>query len=191
MGSGVGWLAFDPTASVPLGASEGDPLAREGLSSYLSARFGKIMNGLLFGGAAVATGAALIRGTVVSRRAGRRRRRHAALVWAARWQQQLDQIARKARFERLPGETLAVFVDRLGLRDEQWKQAVAMVERSAFGHHETDDADRAHVDALLTTAPHHLAPRAAAQRRHRPLGRRRRAEHAATPNRREHPAPHE
>lgn len=153
---GPGWLPFDPTASVPFAAEQGDAHARDGLTAYLSPRLSRIASiTLRVGGIVVGLGL-LVAMFYAGRSLAAERRNRKSRSWAARWQTALGHTGAKAGMPRGTGETVAAYVTRLGLTDPPWSAAVATVDREIFGATSGDQTARDTADRLLTTVRERL-----------------------------------
>jgi protein-glutamine gamma-glutamyltransferase len=149
---GVGWLTFDPTASVPF-ADDGEvPLARDGLSTFLAAQLGPLMH--TFGQIAIVTGsiAAVVALALAGWRFRRRRLALAARTWSQRWNDRLDRLGRRQGLPRQPGQTPHAYVRALGYDGTEWDDALATLDAIAFSDGAVPDERRTAADDLLVRA---------------------------------------
>ena len=129
----VGWVPFDPTASVPF-AGDGGGRAGAGMGRFLAGHLPSLpdwlVNALRL--TAVVTGAISIVGGVAW--VARRRRQRAARPWVERWMASFERAGARRGRVRAPTESARAYADALGLNDDpRWRSAVDTVEREAFG----------------------------------------------------------
>lgn len=161
---GIGWQAFDPTASVPFAGDPFSSAAGAGLSTFLRNRipsvptsFVAVAAGLVAAGLPVAT----IGWVLVQRR--RRRLAWAALPWSA---QQLDRLekagARRGRSRR-EWESARRYADVLArsvLPDPRLRTLAELLEADAFSGGPPSEARRLEAEDLLDLIEAaHPAPR--------------------------------
>ena len=148
---GHGWLTFDPTANVPFAEDDEVPLARDGISRFLSTQLGPLLAraGLVaMWSAGVAALAGLAFGAV---RLVRWRRRLAARTWSDRWNHRLDRIGQRCGHTREAGQTTRSFVTSLGLSGQGWDAALATLDQAAFSPDLPCDDARLAADAVLSS----------------------------------------
>jgi len=148
----VGWLPFDPTANVPLAAGEGPSRAGTGALRYLTAHLPSLprWSRPVMLVSAMASVLLVVVIAIIGEMRRRRARRHAP--WVDRWIERLDDAGRRRGRPRQPSESVRVYVDALGLADDElWRSVIAVVERDAFadGHGVTPD-DRTVADLVLS-----------------------------------------
>jgi protein-glutamine gamma-glutamyltransferase len=149
---GVGWLTFDPTASVPF-ADDGEvPLARDGLSTFLAARLGPLMH--TFGQIAIVVGSVAAVGALALAgwRLRRRRRVLAARTWPQQWNDHLDRLGRRQGILRQPGQTPHAYVRSLGYAGTEWDDALATLDAFTFSDTAVPAGERTAADELLVRA---------------------------------------
>ncbi len=150
---GVGWQAFDPTASVPLAGEPPVDAARAGLRSYLSRHLGPVARPLLAAlAAALAAIAALVLWRPIRRLlAARRRTRGWADVQFARLEALGDDLGRPRDLAETAAEYAAA-LERTVLRDTRVSQVARILEADAFGPGRDDgtgDVMRRQAEATL------------------------------------------
>jgi protein-glutamine gamma-glutamyltransferase len=149
---GVGWLTFDPTASVPF-ADDGEvPLARDGLSTFLAARLGPLMHTFGQIGIAIGSLAAVAALILAGWRFRRRRLALATRTWSQRWNDRLDRLGRSQGVTRQPGQTPHAYVRALGYSGTEWDDALATLDAIAFSDTPVPDDHRVAADDLLVRA---------------------------------------
>lgn len=150
---GLGWQAFDPTASVPLA---GDPFssgAATGLVAYVKSLLPDLPDGarpfitaLLI--AVVPLGAIA---WIATQTVGRRRRR-AARPWADLTLERLERIGANRGRSRRPWETAGAYADTLArsvLPDERVRTVAALIDADAYAPEPPSAERREQVDRLL------------------------------------------
>lgn len=159
---GVGWLPFDPTASVPFAAGEENARASEGLGSYLGGRMSTIIRVVVQGGVGLVLIGIIASLIVGIKRAVAVRRRLALRSWSAAWHDRFDDVSPLLGRTRQPGETVTSYISSLGL-DNPWHETAAIVEAEAFSANVPDLAGRRRADDLLSSVArrHHRRPVAA------------------------------
>jgi hypothetical protein len=145
---GVGWQAFDPTASVPLA---GDAKHHSAASIWL--RSGALLLALLGVGAVLTGGPAvfrLIRRLTAGRRT-RRSRASADAAWATHAAATLDGLGRQARRPRSPSETTGAYASALSdvLEEPRLVAAGRVVDVATFASDPPPESERRAVDSLL------------------------------------------
>jgi transglutaminase-like putative cysteine protease len=161
---GVGWQAFDPTASVPLaGEYDSGPLRR---AADILGRLGPVLGVI----AAIAAGGVLVLLVLrSSRRAAARRRRS----WAAAFVDRLEQAGARRGRPRAAPETPAEYSAALAgsvLPDPELVQVGAVVTRAAYGAAEPDESERRWADEVLARLEEQFPARRRWVRRWRPAG---------------------
>jgi protein-glutamine gamma-glutamyltransferase len=149
---GVGWLTFDPTASVPFADDGQVPLARNGLTDFLASRLGPVFS--VVGRVVLVAGLLAGIGFIgwFARRLYRRRQALAARSWPTVWNDQLDQLGRKAGHHRAAGQTARSFADTVGFVGTDWDVAFAALDQAAYSNTEVSDQERAFANELLRRA---------------------------------------
>ncbi|HVM10452.1 MAG TPA: DUF3488 and transglutaminase-like domain-containing protein [Acidimicrobiales bacterium] len=150
---GVGWQAFDPTASVPLAGDPFSSNAATGLVSYVKSLFPDIPDGVrpvLTAVLVAAVPLGAIAWLVVS--AAQRRRREAARPWADVTLERLERLGARQGRSRRPWETPGDYAEVLAasvLPDPRVRTIAALVENDAFAPGPPSDDVRARADELL------------------------------------------
>ena len=146
----VGWVSFDPTASVPLaGDGGGRPRAAEGLGRYLSGQLPTVPSWLVAALQVAAGVAGVVTLAVGAVRLRRRRRSRAARPWVERWMRAFERAGARRGRPRAPTESARTYAAALGLGDDvHWRRVVDTVEREAFGGGVGPDDRRAADDAV-------------------------------------------
>jgi transglutaminase-like putative cysteine protease len=139
---GIGWQGFDPTATVPLAGDAGP-----GGSWLTAARHNAVplaIAAVLF---------VLLATAIPEVVAAARRRRARRASWSASTLHRLERAGRKAGRARAPSETprqyACALADRLG--DERLTAVGDTLDRDLYSSHRASRADRAGVDAVLTS----------------------------------------
>jgi hypothetical protein len=146
---GVGWQAFDPTASVPLAGN-----AKHHSAASIWLRSGWLLFTLLVAGALLACGPSLLR--LMRRLQAQRRRRTDArsdeLAWGADAAAALDRLGRYARRPRTPSETSTSYASVLSeaLNEPRLVAAGRAVDVATFAAHGPPEPERRAIDILLT-----------------------------------------
>jgi transglutaminase-like putative cysteine protease len=140
---GVGWQAFDPTASVPLaGEYDSGPLRR---AADILSRLGPVLAVI----AVVAAAGVLVLLVVrASRRAAERRRRS----WVTAYVERLERAGARRGRPRAAPETPAEYSAALAgsvLPDRELELVGAVVTRAAYSATEPDEAERRWADEVL------------------------------------------
>lgn len=146
---GVGWQAFDPTASVPLAGDPQTDAARTGLQRYLERTLGGLLRPL----AAVAGIAVLVSLFLAWRRRGPRRARRRDRSWSDLELARLERLGAERGRVREEGETAAEYtaaLQRTVMRDPRLTAVAATIEEDAFSPDGAGDDRRAAASALLT-----------------------------------------
>ncbi len=148
--AGHGWLTFDPTANVPFAEDSEVPLARQGVSRFLSTHLAPLF--ALAGRLAVwAAGLGALAGLFIgTAHLLRWRRRLAARNWPERWNDRLDRIGHKVGRAREPGQTARSFASSLGFSGNDWDAALVTLDRAAFSPEPTTADARLAADATLS-----------------------------------------
>ena len=164
---GVGWQAFDPTASVPLADEAEVPRAGSGLLSYLSARLPQVPPWAVPALSVLAVGATVAAGLGGLAGWWRRRRRRAQRSWADACLARLEAVGEARGRRRRPAETAAEYAAavRAVTADARLVQVGEILRRDAFSLDGADPAERAWVDVVLDEAAGRTARGAG---RHRP-----------------------
>ena len=161
---GIGWQAFDPTASVPLAGEPFSSSAGAGLGAFLQARLPSIPAWLpRVAGVGVAVGIPLATLGWMAVQRVRRRRAWEALPWSA---QQLDRLeragARRGRSRR-EWESASRYADVLAqsvLPDTRLRTVAQLLEADAFSGGPPSEARRLEAEELLDLIEAaHPAPR--------------------------------
>jgi transglutaminase-like putative cysteine protease len=150
---GVGWQAFDPTASVPLSGDGGLSRASSGLPSYLAQRLPHLPAWAV--STALPLGAALIVVVTVGRWwRGRRRRQGVRRTWADLSLARLEDLGEARGRPRRPGETAGEYARALRRAggDGRLEQVAAVVTRDAFSETPASEAERQAVERILEEA---------------------------------------
>jgi transglutaminase-like putative cysteine protease len=152
---GVGWQAFDPTASVPLSGDGGLSRAGSGLLSYLGRRLPEPPPWLASRGVPAGVVTILVVVAAASARRWRRRRlRRRARSWADASLARLEQLGGAKGRARRPSETVREYAvairgypghARLG-------QVAEIVSRDAFSGQPASQAERQEVERILEEA---------------------------------------
>jgi transglutaminase-like putative cysteine protease len=140
---GVGWQAFDPTASVPL-AGEYDTSALRRASDLIG-RLGPLLIAL---GIVAVLGALVLFTVRAGRQAATRRRRS----WVVAFIERLERAGARRGRPRAGPETPAEYSAALAntvLPDEQLAQVGSVVTRAAYSASEPDEDERRWADAVL------------------------------------------
>ncbi len=150
---GIGWQAFDPTASVPLSGDSVPSSAGAGLFRYLGAH----LPGMPDWGQEAATASLALTGLVgagvMLRRWAAARRRAAARAWADRMLDDLEALGRTHGRPRRPAESAtryAAALRRTALDDDRIVRVGAAIDADAFGGEPHDTDARAWVESVLT-----------------------------------------
>ena len=148
---GIGWQAFDPTASVPLAGEEGPARAASGLASYLAAKLPRppawAVTSVVAVGLALAVAVALVR-LVAWWRRGRGLERS----WPDACLARLEAVGAAHGRQRRPSETVreyAAALRRTAVADPRLEEVAAVVTRQAFSGADVDEAERARVELVL------------------------------------------
>lgn len=149
---GVGWQAFDPTASVPLAGDPQVDAARAGLRSYLARHLGPVARPVLAALAALLAAVTVMALWRPIRRvlAARRRERSWTDLQLAR----LEALGAALDRPRDPAETAAEYaavLERTVLRDARLSQVARAIEADAFGPRRGDRSDDAARHAVEST----------------------------------------
>lgn len=161
---GVGWQAFDPTASVPLAGDPFSSAAGAGLAAFVRARLPQVPAGLPRAAAVVVAGAipVVTAGWLATRRA-RRRRAYAAMAWSERLVQRLDRAGARRGRSRHEWESARRYADILArsvLPDPRLREVAELVEADAFSGAPASEARRLQAEGLLDAIEAaHPAPR--------------------------------
>ena len=154
---GLGWQAFDPTASVPLSGESARP---EG--SSLSSRLADALRALPAWLPALAVAGLALAGTGMAIRLTlARRRRLRNRPWALRTLERLERLGRRRGRPRTDQETPREYVDALvsdGLAVSELAEAVPVLEAALFSGEPVAEEARRTADELVGTALR--APRA-------------------------------
>jgi transglutaminase-like putative cysteine protease len=150
---GVGWQAFDPTASVPFAGDPFSSAAGAGLATFLRHRLPSVPS--WFSEAAVATVAGAIPlvtvgWLLVQRR--RRRREWAALPWAAQQLTRLERAGARMGRSRRAWESASRYADVLArsvLPDPRVRTVAELLEADAFAGGPHSEARRLEAEQLL------------------------------------------
>ncbi len=151
---GIGWQAFDPTASVPLSGDGGLSRAGSGLLSYLSHNLprppGWLLPAVLVLGAGVAVFVAGVRGRLRWRLFRRRRRRS----WADATLARLEQVGAARGRPRRSSETAQEYAVALRreLGDPRLQHVGEVLTRDAFSGAPAGADEREAVEAVLEEA---------------------------------------
>ena len=131
----VGWLPFDPTASVPFAASgDARPRAGAGTFRFLGGRLPSLPDWVVPFFAAGAAGLGVATVGVGALWVLRRRRLLRERPWVERWMSAFERAGARRGRTRSPTESARIYADALGLLDDpRWAEVVATVEREAFG----------------------------------------------------------
>jgi hypothetical protein len=161
---GIGWQAFDPTASVPFAGDPFSSAAGAGLASFLRHRIPSVPTSLVTfaaGAVAVTLPLATIGWVVLQRR--RRRRAWAALPWSAQQLERLDRAGTRRGRSRREWESASRYADVLArsvLPDPRVRSLAAMLEADAFSGGPPSEARRLEAEELLDLIEAaHPAPR--------------------------------
>ena len=161
---GVGWQAFDPTASVPFAGDPFSSSAGAGLASFLKNRLPSIPRWLPSTAAvvvAVGLPLATIGWLAVQRR--RRQREWAALPWSAQQLDRLEKVGAVRGRSRRQWESATRYADVLTqsvLPDARLRTVAALLEQDAFSGGTPSEADRLQAEELLDLIEAaHPAPR--------------------------------
>jgi transglutaminase-like putative cysteine protease len=152
---GVGWQAFDPTATVPLAGDSGVRAAGSGLVPYLLRHLPRpsavaIETGLVLG--------AMVFVFVVARRltAWRRRRRaRPRRTWADLRLAELEEVGAKLGAPRQPAQTVQEYrrvLEAAGVPVQPLGRVVTAIEAEAFSGRPLTDGERERVVAALGEA---------------------------------------
>lgn len=152
---GIGWQAFDPTASVPLSGEGQVEQASQGLDDYLRNKLPGLSTPVIMtvvGLSALLLVIMMIRPVrlLMARRRARRGR-----GWAEVQSERIETLGRRAGRPREPAETLQEYVvalDREIGGDPQLADTVAALQRDAFSDEEPDKDARRHVEELIRSA---------------------------------------
>ncbi|HEY3190526.1 MAG TPA: transglutaminase-like domain-containing protein, partial [Solirubrobacteraceae bacterium] len=161
---GVGWQAFDPTASVPLAGDPFSSSAAVGIVAYLKAALPHVPHRVVVrarDAVAVSLPIALLLGAATAIVRGRRRR--ASRTWADRVLERLERAGARRGRSRREWESAASYADTLArsvLPDARLRDVASSVERDAFSPEPLTDADRREIARLLDDIEAaHPAPR--------------------------------
>jgi transglutaminase-like putative cysteine protease len=152
---GIGWQAFDPTASVPLAGDAGVRAAGSGLLPYLFRHLPKPSPVVVRAAAAVASTVLVL---VVGARlvAGRRRlRARARRSWADLRLARLERVGARLGAPRRPEQTVheyARVLQAAGVPEQPLRRVVSGIEVDAFSGGSLSAADRDDVEAALDEA---------------------------------------
>ncbi len=139
----LGWVPFDPTASVPLaGADQVDRSLGQWILDHLVV--------LLVGGVAVAL---VGFGALQLVRRLRHRRRHAPVGWVEETDHRLVALGRRAEWPRSDAETASTYAASLArhVRDERLVQVGAAIDQALYAPSGPDELTRVQVDEILAT----------------------------------------
>jgi protein-glutamine gamma-glutamyltransferase len=161
---GVGWQAFDPTASVPFAGDPFSSSAGAGLATFLKNRLPSIPAWLPEAAAVlVAVGIPLATVGWLSVQRRRRRRAWEALPWAAQQLERLEKVGAVRGRSRREWESAARYADVLAqsvLPDPRLRTVATLLERDAFSGGTPSEADRLQAEELLDLIEAaHPAPR--------------------------------
>ena len=150
---GLGWQAFDPTASVPLAGDPFSSNAATGLVAYVKSLLPDLPDGarpfvtvLLVAAVPLAAIAWLTTQTVS------RRRRQAARPWADVTLERLERLGAQRGRSRRPWETAGAYADTLALSvlpDDRVRTVAALIDADAYSPDPPSDDTRHEVDRLL------------------------------------------
>ena len=151
---GIGWQAFDPTASVPLSGDGGLSRAGSGLLSYLSAR---LPHPPTWAGRAVLVGGLVAVAVVASAQGGRRwrrRRRGSPRPWSDTALARLEALGAAHGRPRRRSETAREYAGALrrALGDPRFDQVGEVVTRDAFSGTPASPDERLAVERVLEEA---------------------------------------
>jgi transglutaminase-like putative cysteine protease len=150
---GIGWQAFDPTASVPFAGDPFSSAAGAGLASFLKNRIPSIPASFVTvaaGVVAVALPIATVGWLVLQRR--RRRREWEALPWAAQQLARLESVGAKRGRSRREWESASRYADILArsvLPDPRLRTVASLLEADAFAGGVPSEARRLEAEELL------------------------------------------
>ncbi len=150
---GVGWQAFDPTASVPFAGEPFSSSAGAGLATFLRHRLPSVP-GWLPSAAAVVVAAGLPLATAGWLVLDRRRRRRAwdAQPWAAQQLDRLERAGSRAGRSRREWESASRYADILArsvLPDPRVRTVAELLEADAYGGGAASEARRLEAEQLL------------------------------------------
>lgn len=161
---GIGWQAFDPTASVPLAGEPYSSSAGAGLGSFLKNRLPAIPSWLpRAAGIAVAVGIPLATIGWMAVQRVRRRRAWEALPWSAQQLDRLDRAGTRRGRSRREWESASRYADVLArsvLPDPRLRTVAQLLETDAFSGGPPSEARRLEAEELLDLIEAaHPAPR--------------------------------
>jgi transglutaminase-like putative cysteine protease len=150
---GVGWQAFDPTASVPFAGDPFSSAAGAGLATFLKNRLPSVPS-WFSDGAVVAVAAGIPVGTIAWLAVQRRRRRRAwdALPWSARQLDRLERTGARMGRSRREWESASRYADVLArsvLPDPRVRTVAELLEADAFSGGPHSEARRLEAERLL------------------------------------------
>lgn len=161
---GVGWQAFDPTASVPLAGEPFSSAAGAGVVAFVRGRLPSVPRWLAPGAVAVTAAAVplVAAGWVITGRA-RRRRRRAAMSWSELLLERLELAGARRGRSRREWESARRYADILArsvLPDPRLRTVADLVEADAFSGGPPSEARRMEAEGLLEEIEAaHPAPR--------------------------------
>jgi transglutaminase-like putative cysteine protease len=161
---GVGWQAFDPTASVPFAGDPFSSAAGAGLTTFLRNRIPSVPTSWVTAAAglvAVGLPLAMIGWLLLQRR--RRRREWAALPWSAQQLERLEKAGARRGRSRREWESASRYADILArsvLPDPRLRTLADLLEADAFSGGPPSEARRLEAEDLLERIEAaHPAPR--------------------------------
>ncbi len=149
---GIGWQAFDPTASVPLSGEGRVEQARQGLGEYLSSKMPEISTPMVLGLVLLSSGLLIIMMIRPARRliGWRRARRNRA--WADVQRERLERIGDRFGHPRDPAATAREYGSGLSTAvggDPRIEGVVSAIEDDAFSPSGLDPESRQWVEDLI------------------------------------------
>lgn len=148
---GLGWQAFDPTASVPLSGDGGLSRASSGLAAYLANRLSHLPAGAVPVAMVVGAGAAVVVMTTAFVAPWRRRRLQPPRSWADRSLARLEALGAARGRHRRPSETAREYAAALGrsAREPRLVKVGDVLTRDAFSAQPATPAERDEVERML------------------------------------------
>ena len=150
---GVGWQAFDPTASVPFAGDPFSSSAGAGLATFLKSRLPSMPAWLpRVATVAVVVGIPLTTVGWLATQRRRRRRDWEALPWSARQLERLEHVGARRGRSRREWESASRYADVLArsvLPDPRLRTLAELLEADAFAPSPPSEADRLRAEELL------------------------------------------
>jgi transglutaminase-like putative cysteine protease len=152
---GVGWQAFDPTASVPLAGDASVRAAGSGLLPWLLRHLPKPSAVVLQGAVALGSTLLVVVVAVRLRRWRRRRRARARPSWADLHLARLERLGARLGASRAPQQTVHEYervLDAAGVPRQPLRRVIEAIEVESFSGRALPDDERADAEAALVEA---------------------------------------